>query len=338
MLKTNHYTTEAEGWRPYFKENDGYKGLPLHDVLEKSGLDFRAIKRPTYYDWMNVKYPSNRYSVIREDTGMELGGGFAGDTDSNGQLTDKGYHVIQHEDALRQIFHDVLDLEKDAYCVNAIGFDNGARVAISFRLPGELQIKPGDKLGLYLNFFNAFDGSDGAGWSWFFLRPVCQNTYRRARTKGENGYFTKHTKNIAERLMFNASEILGLAHIQANTISQEFIKWANIPASDNTIKEFLNAMHPDKIIKATDNKSVAQKINQGPSNRREELYNVISNGELVDPNNPTIWDLFNGVTKIATWKRTDGRKDDASQMEYAQEGTGAKYSNDAFNWLKGYVG
>src|SRR5258708_25103730 len=225
MLHSNFYTTESAGWKPYFKENEGYKGLPLHDVLKKEGWDFQAVKRPTYYDWLGTKYPSNKYSVIRSDTGMELGGGFAGGTDSNGQLTDRGYHVIQHEDALRNIFHDVLDLEKDAYCVNAIGFDNGARVAISFRLPGELQVKPGDKMGLYLNFFNAFDGNDGAGWSWFYLRPVCINTFQKARSKGENGYFTKHTMNIGDCLIFNANEILGLAKTQSDGISQQFIKW-----------------------------------------------------------------------------------------------------------------
>lgn len=327
---TNQYTTEREGWQPYFKDNEGFSGKPLHEVLELAHLDFQAMKLPTWYQLPGSDkwYQSDSYSVVRADTGYELGRGFSGDMD-NGQLLDKGYSVVQHEEALGDIFDGVLNAESSAICVNAIGFNGGSKVAISFRMPDEYMVNPttGDNQTMYFNFFNSFDGTDGVGGSWLNIRPVCQNTFRLARKSGINGYFTRHTQNVHNRLKFKAAEILGLARREFEDINAEFAKWAKIGISDDNLKAFLHAMHPNT---GTEN--------QGPANKRENLYQNIANGELVDSNNLTIWDAFNGKTKIENWYRTNKRMDNSVQFDYALNGTGSDNMNTAYNWLANLVG
>lgn len=328
MKRTNFFTTEAAGWRPFFKENAGYAGLPLHDVLEKAGLDFQAIKVPTSYRLPGSDriFESSNYSVIRTDTGEELGFGFSGGLNDEGE--ERGYHVVQTEEALGQIFQDVLNLENSAICVNAIGFDNGARQCISFRLPDEYMVRPGDNQKMYLNFFNSFNGTDGVGGSWHILRPVCINTFADARANGVNGYFTRHTRNAGNRLQLNAPEILGIARKEFEKVSQEFQKWATIKVGPELETAFLFHMHPD-----SGNLTKSGKPNAGPENKRELLMTSAHNNELADPNEITIWDLFCGATKVANYARTPSRQDDVSQYEFALFGTGNEYMNKAKDFL-----
>lgn len=326
---SHRFTTEKPGWSPYFNMNEGYKGMTLDELLKAADYTFTAKKLPTYYRNASGDYvQSEAYSVVRTDNYTELGKGFAGKTDANGNVESvKGFHVIQLSDALHRVLDPVMEIEKDAYFVNLLGFDNGAKVSISLRLPGGLTVN-GESLDKYLNFVTGFDGQNPLTISWNLLRPVCWNTFNLVISEavnkarfGQGAVKIRHTANMEDRLSDSKTrEILGLADKSYQAVQSFLNHLAETQANEETVSQFIRLLLPPTGWKVKDGAIVE---NAARVNQRNKIKELVYNGEGQDPSNVTYWSMFNAVTQWVDWNRrgedSENPKTDADQARSAEE-------------------
>jgi hypothetical protein len=339
---SHRFTTEKPGWSPYFRENSGFAGMTLDEILTAADYTFEAQKVPTFYRVASGDLvQSSAYSVIRTDTGAELGRGFAGKTTESGVVTeDKGFTVIQLKDALHRVLDPVLDMVKDAYFVNLLGFDNGGKVAISLRLPGELTVN-GESLTKYLNFTTGFDGQNPLTVSWNLIRPVCYNTFNMTIAEaidkarfGQGAVKIRHTSNMKERLSESKTrEILGLADKSYQAIASAFNDMAQMKVESEEVKQFAKILLPPSGWKVKDG---ALTENMNRVNQRTKIMDLAVNGEGQDPDNVTRWNLFNAVTQFVDWNRRgeddETVKSDASQSRTAEAHPLKEKAFEVLNW------
>ena len=101
--------------------NPELANLSIEDMLARSDLAFQVGKVQTGYEYLGVYYPSKAYSIIRLDSGEELGKGASSE-----------YNPMGYLDSLGHIFGDVKQL--GGIPTRVIKFGKGERAAIQFIL------------------------------------------------------------------------------------------------------------------------------------------------------------------------------------------------------------
>jgi phage/plasmid-like protein (TIGR03299 family) len=304
---TSFETTGFRQTSPTHAEDESLKLLSLHEILERTNLDFQAVKVPTEYrlPGSEFQFVSHSHSIVRADNGDELGYGFSED-----------YTVVQHENALDSIFGDVRKL--DGTPTRAIGFRGGAKVAVQFRLPATLETRR--HYGLYFTLYNSFDGTSPIGFNWSGVAIVCGNTYRLAFANAEGKFTTRHTKNVGKRLG-DAARAVGIARTQfiewGETLKRLSEKRLDTPA----VEAFLAALLPD-----------TQAENKSRGNKRDRILAAIDTSLAEEGADwASAETVFNGVTRYVDYNVS--QRDDARQIEYALIGSGAQLKQKAWNIL-----
>ena len=179
----NQAATSAEALR--------FAGLAGWD-LEK----IQAYVDVTDHSGQAKHLPTNRYGIVRRDTGKILG------------VVGSRYTVFSNEQCFD--FMDAVVGEGGARFETAGAIGDGERVWMLAKMPVTAEVAEGDTLEPYIMFGTSHDGSSSV---WCFptsVRTVCANTYRLAMLGRKSGLNIRHTQNIDSKID-QARKVLGLA-------------------------------------------------------------------------------------------------------------------------------
>jgi len=299
--------------------NPALANLGIEDLLEKSDLNFQVGKIQTSYDYLGQHIESKSHSIIRLDTGKELGFGAT-----------KEYEPVSYQRAIYDVFgEDISDKMKNIGGIptRVISLHNGARAAFQFVLP-EIWKVAGKIHRTFFNIFGSHDRSSGVGFNTSDICIVCGNTYLRAFASKELRSFAKHTANVHSKLVELSKAIL--------TIRAESVEYytvldnaATVTVNSDTVAAFTALLFPDT-------NGGEKRQSKAADNRRDELMAAINvsraeregytaSGAL------TVYDVFQGALRFTSYKEQKRNADE--QFEYVMDGPGNIKNTMAYNWL-----
>lgn len=166
---------------------------------------------------------NNAYATYRTDHNIPLG------------VVKSKYTPVQNKEAFT-FFDDAIGKNK-AIWQTAGFFGNGERIFVSAKLPNNILVK-GDPVENYLVFTNSHDGSSGVKILFTPIRVVCQNTLNAA-IKGATNYVSyRHTANVHDKISI-AQEILGIAKVMTNEISEYYNFLSTIKCTDDDVVNYI---------------------------------------------------------------------------------------------------
>jgi phage/plasmid-like protein (TIGR03299 family) len=174
--------------------------LTADEALTQSGQDWLVEKVPMEMTWDGKQvFIPGRFITVRNRDGRALG------------VVKSEYTPLQNHEAFS--FFDEIVSRKEAIYETAGVLNDGARVWILARLPGEIYVKTRrgaeDITNKYVVIANSHDGSTGVQAKVTPIRVVCNNTLTAAMRGGS--FNVRHTKNVADRVQ-QAAKVMGFTN------------------------------------------------------------------------------------------------------------------------------
>jgi len=283
------------------------------EVLTASGNDFTPLKVQTEINFLGHNIQSKFYSILRDDTLEEIGGGHTAD-----------YEPVAYRDILGGGLGVLA--EYGAMPTRVISIGNGARLGIQVVIPSSFKDIGGFGHCTFYQLWGSQDGTTPVKFNSSDTRGICGNTCQIAYSAGAIASF-RHTKNVASRMIdyrtMLDSEIQGVSGYY-----KLLEKMVTVKADDALTTAFFDTLLPN-----TESGSKAR------DNRRVELRNAIS-ATVAEGNKPntetTIYDIFEGVKRYVNYRA--GKRDSDAQFVYATEGPGAKFIGQAWELARNAIG
>lgn len=242
-------------------------------ALEAAGLNWEVDTRPLMVPISGDDYAPvlDRIAVVRKDTETVL------------SLMSEQYEPVQNHEAFR-FFDDVVAAGEAIYHT-AGSLNDGRRIWILAKLPGELKISDEDWLEKYILLVNSHDGSSAVRMQPTAIRVVCQNTLVGALSERRNVWRAIHRPGVLQRVT-EARESLKLqeAHFQLMMRGIERMADTRMESSHTDFYKGLFKLNDDE---------AWEKFQR--SKRMESIENLYVSGR--GNNGDTKWDMFNAVTE-----------------------------------------
>ena len=240
----------------------------------------------------------NAYGTFRTDNNIPLG------------VVKQKYEVVQNRDAFA--FFDNAIGRGEAIWDKAGIFDDGRKIVVTAKLPGNIDGPDGSPIDKYLVFANSHDGSCSVNIMFTPIRIVCTNMLNSALNNADSYIRIRHTSSANRKLDF-AEGVIIAAMEQANSAEEIYkalnkakITDENVIAylsktvlSDseiNTLREF----DPKNGVKKLLNKDYycmqATGISMRKANTLARMYDYYYNGIGQEPIVGTLWGAYNAVT------------------------------------------
>lgn len=266
-------------------------------AFSEAAADFNVEKIRCSYEYNGFdRRPSAAHSIIRTDTGAELG--YCSDT----------YEVITNRQLLRLAIQAVRQgAELEQFHV----FKGGKRLAFSAKLPeSEVEVVPGDRV--YTRFVGIL-GHDKLTAGGGFLcnhRVFCDNQFRSIYANSMN-YRIPHQRGANDRWE-QMIESLDLAKHRFNIESDQSLykDAAGIPFTKDDFDEVISEVyksdlfHADgspKLITVEGTETLKREMNVGDLRQYDQLIHAYHNG-LGIKNMPSIqgtaWAAWNALTEV----------------------------------------
>lgn len=250
----------------------------------------------------------------RSDTGTILG------------VVGAQYHVVQNETAFELL--DGLVGSKEAIYHTCGSLDDGARVWILAKLPGELVIAPDDIVDQYLLLANGHNGTQALTVLPTPVRVVCHNTLTiaLANAAGSPRVYVRHRQSAPAKLE-EARRILGIARKTFELAGEQYKALSARQLSSQMLQSYLDAVYP---LTVADDASPEQR--DRARDRQREIHLRIAflsqegRGNMLPGVRGTMWAAFNAVTEYIDHVapiRADGTVSERRQ-ESALFGSGAE--------------
>jgi phage/plasmid-like protein (TIGR03299 family) len=323
----------------------------LGTVIDKAATSAEAIKLAGL-DWTVEQWPlqashpvgqkfggrtvavPNRVANVRTDTEAVLG------------VVSTTYNVFQNVDAFD--FMDALVGDKLAMYETAGALDNGKRVWMSARVPGEFRVGKNDQIKPYVLLTNVHDGSGAMRMIPTTVRVVCQNTLNLALSgagRGE-GLSIWHLPKLDERVR-EAREKLGIIAKRFESFDTEVKALADKKLNEKQAMAYFESLLKmpadlsgksefEKLV-GTDTKAAAKSERQLKADR-EIIDQWLSNWENEKNNllgiRHTAWSAYNAVSEYADHqKKVSGKDDDSrdnNQLKSIWFGASNELKQDAY--------
>src|SRR6185369_10466134 len=168
-------------------------GVTAEHMIRAAGLDWRVKLEPARgATVINKKKEYSRYEVVRVPRpGM-------GETEVLLGIVSRRYQPLQNIEAFQ--FFDPIVGQNKAYFETAGALGEGERIWVMAKMPGAMQIVPGDDCLKYLLLSNAHSGDGSVIVKFTSVRVVCQNTLVLAMKDGQKAYRVRHTKQMQFKL------------------------------------------------------------------------------------------------------------------------------------------
>jgi len=222
--------------------------------------------------------PVDTYAMLRSDSG-----------DIIGRAVGFKYTPLQFKQAFG--FFNSFVSSKEAIIHTAGLINNGSRVWILAKLPGEIRVHGDDVIGKYLLLSNSHDGTSPVQITFTPIRVVCQNTERAALRGSDNIHAIRHTKGINQAIQ-DAAQAMGIANQYYSDLEAAFQSLQRKQMSHTESVDYINTVF-DAEFKSSEKGSTRGR------NILEGVYELLLTGKGTElPGvQGTAWGAYNAVTE-----------------------------------------
>jgi phage/plasmid-like protein (TIGR03299 family) len=257
-----HYRASAQGDEP-----NHYTGaIPVEDVRRRL-FPWQPVKVPTFYEYNGKKIKSEKYAILRSDTGKELG-----------SFKD-GYQPHDYQEWLVHNIGTLLDTSTGDLGIGSAGLLKGGAVAwVEVTVPDTITTPEG--VAFRPNFLAAssFNGSLATTYKRTVQETVCDNTMAVALSEKGQQVKIRSTKNSLDRIA-DVREALHLIHSAQDDFAAEVAELCKLKISDHQYEGLIDLVQP--MPKPGDAKTTrAITLAEG---KRDTLWRLWRNDERVAP-------------------------------------------------------
>jgi phage/plasmid-like protein (TIGR03299 family) len=283
-------------------------GVTSEEMIRAAKLDWRVELRPARgAKKINRKGEYSRYEVVRiprpkSDEAEVLFG-----------VVSRRYQLLQNVEAFQ--FFDPIVGEKKAYFETAGALGDGERIWVMARMPGAMQIVPGDDCLKYLLLSNTHTGEGSVIAKFTSVRVVCQNTLMMAMEDGQKAYRIRHSKMMQFRLD-ELAQFLAVTQQVFLKAEESFSRFAKIQMSGDRLESYFDAVFP---------RSKSQKQKGEKPDRWHVLTGIFQGRpDLQIPGvRGTLWGAYNAVTWLEDYKQPQQEELEDQRLERMWFGGGA---------------
>jgi phage/plasmid-like protein (TIGR03299 family) len=259
------------------------KRLPLEvtaaDAIKEAGLDWNVSKVKMY-----------------TAQGEEIPNFYAGRRDTDGKIVGvvgERYQHVQNVDAFG--FFDSIVGQGKAIYHTAGSLQEGKRIWILAKLPGDIIVGKGDVTEKFLLLCNSHDGSSPLYMFFTPTRVVCQNTLNQAISHREGkGISLRHTTTVGDR-MKEAEEAIAAANKHYDAFGELAKHLASKQFNTKQLTQLVTTLFPNKEDGET---------TKGVTEKREKVIYLFSGGKGHDKIAGTAWAALNAVAEYADHNMT----------------------------------
>lgn len=284
-------------------------GLTAEQMIRAAGLDWAVDLRPARgATKINRKGEFSRYEVVRvprpvtRETEVLLG------------IVSRRYQPLQNAEAFE--FFDPIVGEKKAYFETAGALGEGERIWVMAKMPGAMEIMPGDECMKYLLLSNTHSGDRSVIVKFTSVRVVCQNTLMLAMQDGQKAYRVRHSKKMQFKLS-ELSEFMAITGDVFLNAEASFRRLAQIEMVGDRLDSYLEAVFPS---------SATQKKNGNKPARWDFVHQLFESApDLQLPKvRGTLWGAYNAITMFEDYKQSPSEELPEQRLERAWFGGGAE--------------
>lgn len=266
--------TDRRGHAWHYRQgaDNHYTGaIPVEDVRSRL-FNWHPAKVPTFFEWNGKQVQSEKFTIVRDDTGKELGSFKA------------GYQPHDYQEWLIQNIGTLLDTHTDDLGIGSAGLLKGGAVAwVEVTVPETFRSSEGG-VEFRPNFLAAssFNGSLATTYKPTIQETVCDNTLFAAL--GEKGAQVKikSTKNSLDKIA-DHREALGLIISAQDEFDRAVSQLVTTKLTDHQFEEFIDLVAPM------------------PDASQLKTTHAITNAEN---KRDTIWRLWRNDERVAPWRGT----------------------------------
>lgn len=265
------------------------KEASAETMIRAAGLDWKVELKPARgARKINNKEEFSRYEVVRlprpktDEEEALLG------------LVSRRYQPLQNVDAF-EFFNPIVGANK-AYFETAGALGEGERIWVMARMPGAMQIVPGDECLRYLLLSNTHSGDGAVIVKFTSVRVVCQNTLMMAMQDGQKAYRVRHSKKMQFK-MDELSKFLAITQELFLKAESSFRSFAKIQMREDRLEEYFEAVFP---------RTEAQSESGEEPQRWQFLRQALDGRpDLQLPGvRGTLWAAYNAITYFEDYKQT----------------------------------
>lgn len=295
------------------------KPATAQQAIEAANLGWTVKKVPVYAWDGKVAYPiDDTFTIVPENR-------WGTQSCPTWGPVKRGYTPLQNRDAFR-FFDDVVG-EGAAIYHTAGALDDGRRVWILAKLPGDIVVAGKDITEKFLLLSNSHDGSGSVQIKFTPIRVVCHNTLTLALTEGEPSIRVPHTRDIDERLKV-ARQNLQLIKRTYGRIEAEFAALAKVPIAEPALSGYLKLVFPDP--SNSKDLRAANRVERDRSTART-LFTKGKGNDLPGVAG-TLWAAYNAIAEMVDQGRNLRTQD--QHLEYIWFGGGHTLKVRAFEIAK----
>jgi phage/plasmid-like protein (TIGR03299 family) len=285
------------------------QGLTAAQMISAAGLDWTVDLRPARgATKINRKGQFSRYEVVRvprpqaQETEVLLG------------IVSRRYQLLQNAEAFE--FFDPIVGDKKAYFETAGALGEGERIWVMAKMPGAMEIVPGDECLKYLLLSTTHSGDGAVIVKFTSVRVVCQNTLMLAMQDGQKAYRVRHSKKMQFKL-HELADFLAITQDVFLKAEATFRRLAQIRMVGDRLDRYLEAVFPV---------SAAQKKNGTNPARWDFLHQIFeSRPDLQPPKvRGTLWGAYNAITMFEDYKQPPTEELPEHRLDRAWFGGGAE--------------
>jgi phage/plasmid-like protein (TIGR03299 family) len=285
------------------------QGVTAQEMIAAAGLDWKVNLRPARgATKINKKGDFSRYEVVRmprantEETEVLLG------------VVSRRYQALQNVEAF-QFFNPIVG-EKKAFFETAGALGEGERIWVMAKMPGAMEIVPGDECLKYLLLSNTHSGDGSVIVKFTSVRVVCQNTLMLAMEDGQKAYRVRHSR----KMQFRLDELAGFLAITQDVFLKAeatFKRLAKIKMVGDRLDSYLEAVFP---------RSASQKKNGTRPARWDFLHEIFEKTpDLQLPGvRGTLWGAYNAITMFEDYQQPQNEELPQQRLDRAWFGGGAE--------------
>ena len=257
----------GNAWHYRQGSDNHYPGaIPVDDVVRRL-FNWHPVKVPTFFEWEGKRVQSDKYAILRDDTGAELG-----------SFKD-GYQPHDYQEWLVHNIGTLMDTSTGDLGIGSAGLLKGGAVAwVEVTVPETFTTPEGVTFRPNFLAASSFNGSLATTYKRTVQNTVCDNTLGVAL--GEKGQQVKirSTKNSLTRIA-DAREALHLIHSAQDDFAREVAALAKIKVDDHMFERWMDGVVP---LPRPDEAKTTRAITLA-ENKREAFQNLWLHDERVAP-------------------------------------------------------
>ena len=261
--------TDKRGNAWHYREgsdNHYADAIPVDDVVRRL-FNWHPVKVPTFFEWEGKRVQSDKFAILRDDTGRELG-----------SFKD-GYQPHDYQEWLVHNIGTLMDTSTSDLGIGSAGLLKGGAVAwVEVTVPETFTTPEGVTFRPNFLAASSFNGSLATTYKRTVQNTVCDNTLGVAL--GEKGQQVKirSTKNSLTRIA-DAREALHLIHSAQDDFAREVAALAKIKVDDHMFERWMDGVVPlPRPYEAKTTRAITL-----AENKREAFQNLWLHDERVAP-------------------------------------------------------